>query len=560
MRGIMIRVRTAYHILIHFLVVLLFLPVLLWRFVQRILSFLWHPITLAAATIYFNVLVIRLRSSATFTFSAILSDQSIPVFVALALYGLGVGSHIVKWTIKRAPSLTFLISVLMAVGLSWSIMYFEVGTLPPIVDVNNILLMFISAGTAMDMIYSVLASRSSMQMFSRKLRDTITLEVNWNAIPTVRWARNHRLIVALIVLQIVVNAFVLYRLSDVESRLGGSILNLCNAEASITSMKRSIVRIASDQGEGTGTVIREDGYILTNAHVIGEDPAPKIIFSDYSFKTSQVIFRDKEKDIAVVKVEGSEYIPIMFIDPKEIPPRSALYSVGYPNGTTFRGEASVAKYIFSAVRTIRDVPTDMVQLEGVSTGGESGSPVMTTCGEVAGIVTSGTQGISLAISSKSISNTIAFLTGDPSTWPMAPVYPLEPDKSAEEAVKAYYAFIKMRDFKRAYLMLTPERVASVPLDRWIQGYEKTLDVTLLSVSRDPVTPTPTPTLKKGDGVIPAQISERISVRIRSLDLEGQDIVVRYFEGSWIAVYDGEFWLLSESNIKLVQKPGWDWFW
>jgi hypothetical protein len=379
-----------------------------------------------------------------------------------------------------------------------------------------------------------------------------------------RWINRHRLIVALIVLQLAVNVFILYRMADMESRLGSSLFSACNAEQSVKSMKNSIVRIASEVGEGTGMIIREDGYILTNAHVIAEDPAPKIIFSDYSFKTSKVIFSDKDKDIAVLKVDGSGYVPVTFVDPKSLAARTALYSVGFPLGTTLRGDATVANYAYAAVRSIKDFPTDMVQLEGVGTGGASGAPVITSCGEVVGMFTSKAEGISFAISSKTIQGTIGFLSRDPSTWPKPPEYPVEPDKSPEEAVRAYYTFIKMRNFKRAYLMLTPERVASIPLSEWVKGYAKTLDVTLVNIGKDNGTPPPaggpSPTITADETSSGILHKERVYVRIRSLDLEGQDVVVRFFEGPWIVVYDGEFWRLSDSNIQPVPEPGWDWFW
>lgn len=557
----MVWVRTVYQIIIRFLIVLLFLPILLWLLLKRIVSILWHPVALVVLTLYFNYLALRAPTSFSFSKSSIDNQFWLLIFLLLLLYGVGAGAHIAKRAVKRAVFVTFSISILLAISLFWNLPYlYQYGVFPMEINVNLVLLAFIFAGTAIVLVYRYIASRGFWREVSLAVSDAIPFTVNWSSVPTIRWIRGHRLIVGLIALQLAVNAFVLYRLVDMESRIGGSLLSLCNTEESMKSMKHSIVRIASDAGEGTGSVIREDGYILTNAHVVADDPAPKIIFSNYTFKTSNVIFRDKEKDIAVVKVDGSGYSPVVFVDPKNIPQRSALYSIGYPKGTAFRGEASVVKYMFTAVRSIKDVPTDMVQLEGVSTGGASGAPVMTSCGEVAGMFTSGTQGISLAISSRPIMDTISFLTLDPSAWPKPPEYPLEPDKSAEEAVKAYYAFIKMRDFKRAYLMLTPERVASVPLDTWVQGYEKTLDVTLMSIQKDPVTPTSMPTPKKGERGSSTLKSERVAVRIRSLDLEGQDIVVRYFEGPWIAVNDGEFWRLSDSNIKLVKEPGWDWFW
>lgn len=544
-----------YQIIIRILFVLLFIPIRLWLLLKRFFSILWHPLTLVIATVYFNVVMLRGRT--TFSFSQLLPDDVVLLFLGLVLYGLGVGTHIARRTTKRTGLFTFSISVLLIIGLYWYLTPLNQNNYSSFLTINRILLAVVAVGTAVSMIYGYIVSR---RVFSRVIIDVKPIAINWSSFRSVRLMRTHRLVVALLVLQIAVNVFVLLRLSDMESRLGSTLFTACNAEQSIKSRKNSIIRITSDMGEGTGMIIREDGYILTNALVVADDPAPKIIFSDYTFKTSKVIYLDKEKDIAVVKVDGSDYQPMIFIDPKDVALRSALYAVGFPLGTTIRGEATITRFIFTAIRSIKDITTDMLQLEGVGTGGASGSPILTSCGEVAGMFTAGTEGISLAISSKSITNAIAFLSSDPSVWLKPPEYPLEPDKSAEEAVKAYYTFIKMRNFKRAYLMLTSERVASVPLDTWMQGYEKTLDVTLISIQKDSLTPTPIPTPKSDKAGLSTPPSERIAVRIRSLDLEGQDIVVRYFEGPWIVVHDGEFWRLSDSNIKLVKEPGWDWFW
>ncbi len=94
----------------------------------------------------------------------------------------------------------------------------------------------------------------------------------------------------------------------------------------------------------------------------------------------------------------------------------------------------------------------------------------------------------------------------------------------------------------------------------MKGYAKTLDVTLVNIGKDNGTPAPSPTITADETSSGILQKERVYVRLRSLDLVGQDVDVKYFEGTWIVVYDGEFWHLSDSNIQPVPEPGWDWFW
>jgi S1-C subfamily serine protease len=554
-----------------FVKVLLFPLKLLWWFFSFIFRILWHPVILIFVTVAIE-LIFRKMSQSTFSFAAPVLDSGaslgttesfLLVFILIyvpAGYLLGVGYRISGLFIRQA---LLPLAVLCILVVYRSCVYFRTGEHlrmgSAFLTMNVVLFSLMAAATALVSVLRFFSSHTSEESVGSAALAGIRTFIRVIA-SGIRWVRTHRLVAALITIQLIFNVFLLYRLADVESRTGGSLFTMCSADESIKLVKKSIVRIASEAGEGTGMIVREDGYILTNAHVIAEDPSPKIIFSDYSFLTSKVIFRDTDKDIAVVKVEGKGFAPVTFADPKDLAPGSALYAVGYPMGTALRGDATIAKFTFTSVRSIKDFPTDMVQMDGVGTGGSSGGPVVTSCGEVIGMFSNGAEGISLAIPSKALEETIGFLTRDPSAWPKPPEFAMEPDKSAEEAVRAFYTFIKMRDFKRAYLMVTPERVRDHPLEKWVEGYAKTLDVTLISLQRDTNTPSPTPTPLEGEPKSPILTAERVLVRIRSLDLEGQDIVVRYFEGPWIVVWDGEFWRLGDSNIKPVPEPGWDWFW
>ncbi len=548
--------------IVHALYLILMFPfrALYYLILRPVFFILWHPITLSIITIfwYFEV---RQESIFSFTFPTVHFPPDELMYVLLVIYGLGVGSHIARYFIRSNAFPVFVISLITALGMYVSLATSsDTNALSKYLTVTQVLLGLIATGTSLCAVYLYMSSKRPGPLAS--LPRAVFRNIFSSIGRGFSWLSTHPFIVLFLLLQSGSILFLFFRLASIESRLGGSVFSLCNADTSIATINTSVIRIASEDVEGTGMIIREDGIILTNAHVIGKDPSPKVIFADYSFKPAKVLFRDDDKDIALIKVDGNNYSTVTFEDPKIVPKRTEVYVHGYPLGTEMRGDATTSKFSFVAVRSQKGIPTEIVQLDGLGTGGASGSPVITSCGRVIGMFTSGIEGMSFAISSKSIEEAIQFIKRDQSEWPKPPEYPLEPDKSAIEAVRAFYTFLKMRDFKRAYLMQTPERVQSSPLSEWLKGYDKNINFTVISIIKAPIQPSPTPTPMPESEQKPSTIlmAERVIVRIRTLDLEGQDIVVKYFEGPWIVVFDGEFWRLSQSNIQPVEKPGWDWFW
>ena len=65
-------------------------------------------------------------------------------------------------------------------------------------------------------------------------------------------------------------------------------------------------------GSGTGVIMTQDGYILTNAHVVADMRRVRVIFSDNSILPARLVGADAEEDIAVLKVEAEELKPAEF--------------------------------------------------------------------------------------------------------------------------------------------------------------------------------------------------------------------------------------------------------
>jgi S1-C subfamily serine protease len=93
------------------------------------------------------------------------------------------------------------------------------------------------------------------------------------------------------------------RLGLVETKLGGPDKISCNEKDSIEKVTQSVVRIVGGEAEGSGFAIQSDGLILTNFHVIEFEPSPKVVYSDNTFETGEIVMADKNADLAIIKVE-----------------------------------------------------------------------------------------------------------------------------------------------------------------------------------------------------------------------------------------------------------------
>lgn len=334
-----------------------------------------------------------------------------------------------------------------------------------------------------------------------------------------------------------------FRVGRLERQVGIRSWN-CNEQAAIDTTKKAIVRIATKDGEGTGFFIHPEGVIVTNAHVVGDDIAPKIIFSDYSFATSRVIARYKDEDIAVLQIDKKEIPYLNLLPDVTIEPQEEVFIVGYPMGTTVRGEPTTVRTQYIAERTFKDDPSTFIQLETGIDGGFSGSPVVNACGDVIGIATMSTNTSSMAIKGSFVIERIT--PPDPGTAiGQLPEVKRELKDSFDlpsDVVIAYYDAIRARRFRLAYDLMSFERIKNTPFEEWIKGYVNTMDATVMDYEDVKDTP----------GVV--------NIRLRAIDLVGQDMVMTYYEGQWTVIKEDNAWKLGDSNIKKIdQTPWWAWW-
>ena len=186
----------------------------------------------------------------------------------------------------------------------------------------------------------------------------------------------------------------------VESVVG--ISKLKNTGSSIFSNSTE-----SQLGLGTGVIITENGYILSNEHVTGSKYSKcYVTLENGNNYNGTVVWSDSSIDLSIVKIEAKNLKYSILGDSDNVKIGKTVYAIGNPIGFEFR--RTVTSGIISAKnRTIKieeeeniSYMTDLIQTDATINPGNSGGPLIYPNGEVIGINTvkiSSAEGIGFAI-------------------------------------------------------------------------------------------------------------------------------------------------------------------
>lgn len=157
-----------------------------------------------------------------------------------------------------------------------------------------------------------------------------------------------------------------------------------------------------DQGQGSGVIMSEEGYVLTNAHVVDGARLIEVVLHDRrSYIATQVGTSDVTNDLAVLKIEATDLVPAEWGDSDSLEVGSIVWAIGSPYGL----EQSVTSGIVSAKNRFDESnpQQQLMQTDAAVNPGNSGGPLVNTQGAVVGINTAiygdKFQGISFAVPS-----------------------------------------------------------------------------------------------------------------------------------------------------------------
>ena len=163
---------------------------------------------------------------------------------------------------------------------------------------------------------------------------------------------------------------------------------------------------SSKLGLGTGLIVTDNGYILTNAHVSGEKYSTcYVTLETGEVFTGNVVWSDMDVDLAILKISAKNLIYAKLGDSDNIKVGEKVYAIGNPIGFEF--ERTVTSGIISAIdRTIKieeeedSYMSNLIQTDATINLGNSGGPLINIDGEVVGINTlkiTSAEGISFAV-------------------------------------------------------------------------------------------------------------------------------------------------------------------
>ena len=144
---------------------------------------------------------------------------------------------------------------------------------------------------------------------------------------------------------------------------------------------RGVVSIQTDISQGSGFLIDDEGYIVTNAHVLNQAHWAKALTSDGTSRDANLIGWDGDMDIAVLKIAGN-FDALEFGDSDDVRVGEKAIAIGNPLGLSF----SVSEGIVSALN--REGPNGRnvyIQIDVPLNPGNSGGPLVNKKGEVIGI-------------------------------------------------------------------------------------------------------------------------------------------------------------------------------
>lgn len=162
----------------------------------------------------------------------------------------------------------------------------------------------------------------------------------------------------------------------------------------------AVVSVRQPRGSGSGVIIRRDGVILTNAHVVGSARQVEIGLADGRRLPGRVLGRDPTVDIAVVQVEANDLPTAPLADSDRLRVGQAAIAIGNPLDL----ERTVTSGVVSAVnRSPRGLGLDeLIQTDAAINPGNSGGPLLDSGGRVMGINTviyRNTTGLGFAVPS-----------------------------------------------------------------------------------------------------------------------------------------------------------------
>lgn len=183
----------------------------------------------------------------------------------------------------------------------------------------------------------------------------------------------------------------------------------------------SVVSITSESrsgnSSGSGVIFSEDGYVVTNYHVIENGESYTVLLADERSQPARLVGSDPTSDLAVLQVNATDLTPAEFGDSDDVYVGDNVVAIGDPLGVEFRG--TMTNGIVSAINrnvNVNGRTMNLIQTNAALNSGNSGGPLINSCGQVIGINTikigaftdsAGVEGLGFAIPSAVVKDIVS---------------------------------------------------------------------------------------------------------------------------------------------------------
>ena len=192
---------------------------------------------------------------------------------------------------------------------------------------------------------------------------------------------------------------------DIIAAVGGVDESVVGIIGKISQESRSYSEYSDNIAVASGIILKANGYIVTNAHVVEDLEAIYVVLSNRKVYEAYVVATDTPSDLALIKISKGMLKPVVFAKSSDVKVGTMVLTVGTPLEMGLQNSVSMG--IISGVnRTIGDFTEySFIQTDASANPGNSGGPVVNMNGEVIGIIVGGYsyfQGLSFCIPSDTI--------------------------------------------------------------------------------------------------------------------------------------------------------------